>query len=240
MAEDAAVQYFAIVPAAGVGSRMGACATRPKQYLSLLDKTVMEHTLEKLLSEQRLKRIIVVVSQDDSSWQTLPVFQDSRIDVTCGGDERCHSVLNGLEKLSSLCAANDWVLVHDVARPCVLPMDIAKIITELADDQVGGILAIPVNDTIKQVSGRHIVATIDRQLLWRAQTPQMFRYGVLKTALIDGIEKQRTITDEASAVELAGYTPKVVEGAASNLKITRADDLPLAEYYLQREQQQCE
>ncbi len=240
MAEDIAVKYFAVVPAAGVGSRMGASASMPKQYLSLLDKTVMEHTLEKLLSERRLERIVVVVGRDDSAWQALPIFQNPRIDVAYGGDERCHSVLNGLNKLSSTCAANDWVLVHDVARPCVLSTDIAKIMTELADDDVGGVLAIPVSDTIKKVNGRHIDSTIDRQLLWRAQTPQMFRYAVLKAALIDGIEKQRLITDEASAVEFAGHKPKIVEGTASNLKITRTDDLPLAEYYLQREQQRCE
>ncbi|MEH6559319.1 MAG: 2-C-methyl-D-erythritol 4-phosphate cytidylyltransferase [Oceanicoccus sp.] len=240
MTRDIAIKYVAVVPAAGVGSRMGASASLPKQYSLLLDKTVMEHTLEKLLSEPRLERIIVVVGRDDSFWQTLPVFQNPRIDVTYGGDERCHSVLNGLEKLSTLCAASDWVLVHDVARPCILLTDIAKILTELAGDKVGGILAVPVSDTIKQVSGRNIVSTIDRQLLWQAQTPQMFRYDLLRTALINGLEKHCLITDEASAIELAGWQPKIVEGTASNLKITRADDLPLAEYYLQREQQQCE
>ena len=240
MATDDAVKYYAVVPAAGVGRRMGASASLPKQYLSLLDKTVMEHTLEKLLGEQRLERIVVVVGQDDNHWQTLPILQHPRITITTGGDERCHSVVNGLEKLSSLCAANDWILVHDVVRPCVSAMDIAKLINEVADDDVGGILAIPVSDTIKQVSGGHSVATIDRQLLWRAQTPQMFRYDKLHAALIDGLEKQCQLTDEASAIELAGYRPKIVEGTASNLKITRADDLPLAEYYLQREQQECE
>ena len=114
MATDNAVKYYAVVPAAGVGRRMGASASLPKQYLSLFDKTVMEHTLEKLLGEQRLERIVVVVGQDDNHWQTLPILQHPRIAITTGGDERCHSVVNGLEKLSSLCATNDWILVHDV------------------------------------------------------------------------------------------------------------------------------
>ena len=235
MTGDISAKYVAVVPAAGIGRRMGAAMSIPKQYLLLLGKTVMEHTLEKLLSEQRLERIVVVVSQADRHWQALPVFQNPRIAVVYGGAERSHSVLNGLQSLLPLCSSDDWVLVHDVARPCVLPRDIGKMIDELSEDDVGGVLAIQVSDTIKQVDGRHVVATSDRELLWRAQTPQMFRYAMLRSALVDSLDKQSLITDEASAIELAGFSPRIVEGTASNIKITHADDVPLAEYYLQRE-----
>lgn len=226
--------FYAVVPAAGIGSRMAAA--QPKQYLPLLDKTVMEHTLGKLLSEPRLQKIIVAVAAQDNFWPSLDILNHPRIKVIEGGSERSHSVLNGLRYLATLCHGDDWILVHDVARPCISPKDIQKLMRNLATDAVGGILAVPVSDTIKQVEGAYAIAgTVDRRNLWQAQTPQMFRYQLLLDALSNAIDQGLTITDEASAVELAGLVPKVVESSGANIKITRPEDLSLAEYYLQRE-----
>lgn len=233
-----AVNFHAVVPSAGLGRRMGG--DQPKQYLPLLGKTVMEITLEKLLAEPRLQSIVLATSTEDSQWRNLPVLDDQRITVIDGGKERCHSVLNGLSFLSAHYPASDWVLVHDVARPCVAQSDIAKMILQLEDDAVGGILACPVSDTIKQVNeSAEVIATIDRNLLWRAQTPQMFRLGLLLKALTAAIDSQQLVTDEASAIELSGLRPRIVQGSAANIKITRAEDLALAEYYLQREALSC-
>ena len=226
--------YHVIVPAAGVGRRMGGVL--PKQYLPLLGQAVLEHTLSTLLKEIKFQRIIVAVAATDTQWKSLPVFSDSRIEVVEGGGERSQSVLNGLQHLCASCDQNDWVLVHDVARPCITNVDIRRMLEQLSDDAVGGILAIPVSDTIKQLNDSGtIAATIDRSLLWQAQTPQMFRVGLLRSAIQQGLERQEVITDEASAVELAGFSPKVVEGSRTNIKITRPEDLALAEYFLQRE-----
>lgn len=226
--------YYAVVPAAGVGSRMAA--TQPKQYLPLLGKTVLEHTLTKLLSEPRLAKIIVAVAAQDDFWQSLAVLNHPRIEVIEGGRQRSHSVLKGLQHLATFCQADDWVLVHDVARPCIHPRDIQKLMADLSQDAVGGILAVPVSDTIKQVeTAGSIVSTVDRSTLWQAQTPQMFRYQLLLGALSNALDQGLTITDEASAIELAGLVARVVESSGANIKITRPEDLSLAEYYLQRE-----
>ena len=230
-------RVFAVVPAAGVGKRMGASLA--KQYLPLMGKTILEHSLSTLLDVPEITSIIVVVSPVDTQWQTFPVFEDSKITVVHGGEERCHSVLNGLQSLSEECAAEDWVLVHDVARPCVDRADIDRMFSVLRDDNVGGILAVPCTDTIKQVTGQLIDQTVDRELLWRAQTPQMFRYQLLLAAMKTGLGQGLTITDEASAIELAGHSPKVVEGSSKNVKITCPDDLPLAEFYLQNSRSSC-
>lgn len=228
---------FAVVPAAGVGQRMGASLA--KQYLPLMGKTILEHTLSTLLDVSEIKSIVVVVSPVDSHWKTLPVFNDPKITVVDGGEQRSHSVLNGLQALSQECAAEDWVLVHDVARPCVGLAEIDRMFSVLRDDHVGGILAVPCTDTIKQVTAQSIDQTVDRDLLWRAQTPQMFRYQLLLTAMKEGLEQGLTITDEASAIELAGHHPKVIEGSSTNIKITCPDDLPLAEFYLQNSRSSC-
>jgi 2-C-methyl-D-erythritol 4-phosphate cytidylyltransferase len=223
--------FFAVVPAAGIGRRMAA--DLPKQYLLLLGKTVLELTLEKLLSISELQRIIVTTSQGDDRWRDLSVMQDSRVEVVDGGQERSHSVLNGLQHLSQYTLADDWVLVHDVARPCVALEDINRLMSILSDEPVGGILATPVSDTIKKVvDNNEIVTTVDRQLLWRAQTPQMFRFQLLLESLSSGIERGLHITDEASAIELAGFKPKIIESKHANIKITVPEDLRLAEYYL--------
>ena len=232
--EQQPASFYAIVPAAGVGRRMGG--DQPKQYLPLLGKTVLEHTLATLLGEAQLQRIIVAVAAGDTRWHCLSIFDNPRIEVIEGGKERSHSVLNALQYLAATAEPMDWVLVHDVARPCIAVSDIHRMVTQLAEDAVGGILAVPVSDTIKQLNGSGLIATtVDRRDLWQAQTPQMFRLELLREALSAALAKQQQITDEASAIELAGFSPKVVEGSRRNIKITRPEDLSLAEYYLQRE-----
>lgn len=227
-------KFFAVVPAAGVGRRMGG--EMPKQYLSLCGRSIVEQTLNKLLCVSNLEKIIVAVSAADDHWTSLAVASHPRIVKVIGGRERSDSVLNGLVHLSTFANESDWVLVHDVARPCVAVNDIQRMMQHLSDHKVGGILAIPVNDTLKRVNGVAIEATVDRLQLWQAQTPQMFRLGMLRDALSRAVCDGVTVTDEASAIERAGYYPVVVEGSNSNIKITRPEDLPLADYYFSRQQ----
>ena len=222
---------YAVVPAAGVGTRVGS--ELPKQYLSIAGKTIIEHTLEKLLAEPRLQRIVVSLNANDEYWRSLDVFKQARIETVAGGSERSDSVLNGLQHLSAAANPDDWVLVHDVARPCVSLNDISDLISKVQHHKVGGILAQPVSDTIKQVDDNaEITATIDRNMLWRAQTPQMFRIDPLLQALEQALAEGIPVTDEASAMELVGCAPLIIPGTQSNIKITCADDLALADYYL--------
>lgn len=228
---------WVVIPAAGVGKRMRA--NKPKQYLRLLNKTVLEHTLNCFLNHQLIAGIVVVVSDGDEYWSgiTLPAT-DKAMHLASGGSERMHSVLNGLQLLDKLGVERDtWILVHDAARPCLTQAEITKLIYELQHDSVGGILALPVRDTMKrekETTGK-ILHTENREGLWHALTPQMFRLGMLEQALSQGIKESLSITDEASAMEAAGYQPKLVEGLASNLKITRASDMPLAEFFLTKQ-----
>ncbi len=225
-------RYSAVVPAAGAGKRFGSAT--PKQYLSLHNATIIEHSLHLLLSIERLERIVVAVNADDKRWRDLAVFSDPRIEVTNGGDERCHSVLNGLRHLQQKYGGSEWVLVHDVARPCCLRSDIEKLVQQLEHHPVGGILAVPASDTIKRVdSTRQIEETVDRSWLWQAQTPQLFRMRLLLDALNHCIGMGMAVTDEAQAIEALGWQAQVVEGARSNIKITRPEDLALAEFFLQ-------
>lgn len=223
--------YWVIVPAAGVGSRMGA--DKPKQYLTLNGKTILEHTLERLLQLPQLKGIVVVVHPLDSYWSTLPVFNHEKIRVIEGGKERCDSVLNGLDTLDEYMQPLDWVMVHDAARPCVDLRDIEELVEKLEEHLVGGILGVPVSDTVKRLNDNYgIEETVDRRVLWQAQTPQMFRYGILSRSLRSALQQDITITDEASAVESAGYVPLMVEGRRDNIKVTRPEDIPMAELIL--------
>ena len=223
-------RHWAVVPAAGKGARMGA--DRPKQYLELAGRTVLEHTLARLLAEPRIAGIVVALAVDDAYARSLLAGLGPRVHATVGGAERCHSVLNGLDALPEAAAA-DWVLVHAAARPCLRADDLGRLIAELASDPCGGILAVPVRDTLKRCAadGR-IEHTVDRERLWHALTPQMFRVGILREALRAALAAARIVTDEAQAIELAGHVPRVVEGHADNIKITRPEDLPLAEHYL--------
>jgi len=223
--------YWAVVPAAGVGKRMGA--EIPKQYLEISGKPVLQHTLERLLAFPLLQKIVVALSPTDPYWPELPVSSDPRIAVVAGGRERADSVLAGLLGLAGIAADGDWVLVHDAARPCLRESDLHTLVKTLAKDAVGGILALPSHDTLKKVEAGKIVQTLNRSAIWRALTPQMFRYQLLRDALSQALERGIEITDEASAVEACGFTPKVVEGRSDNIKITRPEDLALAAFFLE-------
>lgn len=230
---DSKPQYWCIVPAAGVGRRMGA--DHPKQYLSLLDKTVCEHTLLRLLSVPGISKVVVCVSPEDTWWPKLSLKDDPRIVAVDGGKERCDSVLNGLHYLRTLAADSDWVLVHDVARPCVRVTDIETLIGQAGAHSCGGILATPVRDTLKRAdASQEIADTVDRSQMWQALTPQMFKVGELTHALESALAEGVTITDEASAIEWAGGKPLLVEGHPDNIKITHPNDLSLALLFLKQ------
>lgn len=218
----------AIVPAAGIGSRMGADC--PKQYLTLAGKTILEHTLGCLLSHPAIARVIVALAPHDGWFEQLAVAADPRILRVEGGIERAYSVLNALHV-----AQGKWVLVHDAARPCLTHEDLdALIASAMACD--GAILGSRVRDTMKRTDGAgNIVATVEREQLWHALTPQMFPASTLKRALEEGLALGALITDEASAMERAGFTVKMVEGRADNIKVTRPEDLSLAELFLQQQ-----
>ena len=221
-----------MVPAAGVGKRMNA--DRPKQYLELAGKTVIEHTLLRLLSANVFTAVAVAISKEDPYWPELEVSGHEQVITADGGKERADSVLSALKSIRDLASDEDWVLVHDAARPCITATDINLLIDTLRADEVGGILALSSHDTLKDVQGKNIVGTLDRSHIWRALTPQMFKYGSLKNAL-EIAEGNPAITDEASALELQGLQPKIVEGRPDNIKITRPEDLALAQFYMEHQ-----
>ena len=217
--------FWVVIPAAGIGSRMRA--DRPKQYLQLAGQTILEHTLHCFLDHPQLSGLVLSLAADDPFWPTLACANDPRIQRADGGAERADSVLAGLLRLLELGAQpEDWVLVHDAARPNLARSDLDLLLAELADDGVGGLLAVPARDTLKRVGADGRVAeTVDRSLIWQAYTPQMFRFAALHQALADALVAGVAVTDEASALEWAGQAPKLVEGRADNLKITRPEDL---------------
>lgn len=222
---------WAVVPAAGVGRRMGSEV--PKQYLKLQGRRVIEHTLQRLLDHPRIERVYVALSADDGYWDACDFAADPRVFRVAGGEERCHSVLHALRELRTAADPDDWVLVHDAARPCLSAGDLEQLITTLKDHPVGGLLGVPVQDTLKRISAQGEVGeTVPRSDLWLAYTPQMFRLSLLTGALEQALQKGQLVTDDASALELAGYSPLMVEGHAGNIKITRASDLALAAFYL--------
>jgi len=225
---------WAVIPAAGVGSRMQA--DRPKQYLQLENKTVLEHTLDCFLHNPLIAGTCIALGDHDEYWQALAFeSQDTLIKVQ-GGQERCHSVFNALLHLMPIADQNDWVLVHDAARPCLRDDDITHLIQSLQYDETGGLLAIPVRDTMKRANADdEVIETLDRESLWHALTPQMFRLGVLFAAIKKALDNNQLITDEASAIELAGLYPRLIEGHSDNIKITRPDDLQLARFLLQQQ-----
>ena len=214
-----------VVPAAGASRRVGGSI--PKQYLELCGRTVLEHTLRTLLDGPGISGGIVALGEGDPFWTTIPAALRARVRTTTGGRERCHSVLAGLQALDA--NDDDWVLVHDAARPCLDPADLARLMDACRADPVGGLLALPVADTLKRAGedGR-VAATVPRERLWRAQTPQMFRHGLLLRALTSAIEAGETPSDEAAAIERAGSKPLLVEGSPFNIKITQAADLEFA------------
>jgi 2-C-methyl-D-erythritol 4-phosphate cytidylyltransferase len=219
-------RYYALVPAAGSGSRLGEAL--PKQYRSLAGRPLIRHALAALCGFARLERVFVVLAPDDAhwaqhDWSDLGAGLET---LRCGGATRAESVLNGLRAISHRVAADDWIMVHDAARPCLTRAHLEALVREAGDDEVGAILAVPVADTLKRAvaQGGRIAATLPREGLWQAQTPQMFRHSLLQRAL----EDCREVTDEASAIERLGLRPRLVAADASNLKVTYPLDLHLA------------
>ena len=225
------VKFWAVVPAAGIGSRMQADI--PKQYLKINNKCILEYTLECFYSHPKIAGVVVVLAADDPHWSKLSVAGNARVMTAPGGAERFNSVLNGLRCLLQLAAEDDWVLVHDAVRPCLHHDDIDRLISELNGHPVGGLLAVPVRDTLKRVSDTgEVTETVDRSGLWHALTPQMFRLAMLAEAITQAVDGDSMITDEAQAMELCGHRPLAVPGRADNIKITHRGDLPLAELFL--------
>jgi 2-C-methyl-D-erythritol 4-phosphate cytidylyltransferase len=204
-------------------------AERPKQYVELAGRTLLEWAIAPLLAQEAIERVVVALAAHDPYWSENSLAREPRVSTTIGGAERADSVRAALSALARDAHADDWVLVHDAARPCLSAHDVAQLIDALANDDVGGLLATPVVDTLKRADDQGFVAeTVSRTGLWRALTPQMFRYGVLDRALNAAVERGVTVTDEAQAVELLGLRAKLVEGDADNLKITMPPDLERA------------
>lgn len=221
-------RLWVVIPAAGCGRRMGS-AQRPKQYLELAGRTVIEWALAPFLRLERCERIVMVLAREDAHWTSLALNQHPRVLRAPGGDERAHSVAEGLRALEGLAGPEDWVLVHDAARPCLSDEDLLHLIAALADDPVGGLLATRVVDTLKKADDAgYVAATLSRESLWRAMTPQMFRFGVLQRALSQSLQQGLCPTDEAQAVEMLGLRPKLIAGHVDNIKITTLADLEQA------------
>jgi len=220
--------FYALVPAAGFGARMGQAL--PKQYLTLAGQPMIYHALATLCANPEIHTVFVVLAADDAHWKTFDwsSFGDKLQPLFCGGQTRAESVLNGL--LASELELEDWVLVHDAARPCLSAVQLTRLLDELRNDDVGGLLAVPVADTLKRGDAmQRVEYTESRVGLWQAQTPQMFRTGLLLHAL----ETAPTVTDESSAVEALGLFPKLVSGDSTNFKVTYPQDMQLAELLLQ-------
>jgi 2-C-methyl-D-erythritol 4-phosphate cytidylyltransferase len=214
-------------------------ADRPKQYLQLRGRPILVRTLERLGSFPGLRGMLVGVAADDAYWPTLNLNMTTLLGTYIGGSERAITVLNGLRALAEYADSNDWVLVHDAARPCVRHADILALLAAVEGHRDGGLLAVPVSDTLKRADRAGCVEeTVARAGLWRALTPQVFRLDALtqaiERALRDGVE----VTDEASAMEHDGAHPRLVHGHADNIKITVPDDLALAEMFLQAQERE--
>ncbi|HQZ45031.1 MAG TPA: 2-C-methyl-D-erythritol 4-phosphate cytidylyltransferase [Usitatibacteraceae bacterium] len=225
-------KIFALVPAAGQGTRLGDAL--PKQYLPIAGRPMMFHALEALAAVSRIDHVIAILSPLDRhwgahDWSELP---DKVEALFAGGASRGKTVANALSLLEGRAQAEDWVLVHDAARPCLAKSLVEQFLDEVGDDPVGGLLAMPLADTLKRgEETMRVVETIPRAGLWRAQTPQMFRYGLLRR----GLARETEVTDESQAVEALGQMPRIVQGEAANLKVTFADDIALAEMVLARQ-----
>lgn len=224
-----------IVPAAGIGRRMRAEC--PKQYLQLQSRFILDITLSRLLDSLSFDGCMVPLNASDQWWSETEASQDSRISTCPGGEERADSVLSALRALENVADPEDWVLVHDAARPCVHPQDLETLVATVESHPVGGLLAAPVADTLKRGGlgvVPEVVETVDRKTLWRALTPQMFRFGLLVDALEHALEQGLSVTDESSALEFSGKMPVLVEGRPDNIKVTVPADLELAGFLLSR------
>jgi 2-C-methyl-D-erythritol 4-phosphate cytidylyltransferase len=222
-------RFFGLIPAAGTGTRIGDVT--PKQYLALAGKPMLAHAIAALAADARIEAIVVVVAANDTRWRDIDAPAHVEF-VAAGGVSRFVSVRNGLRALATRAHADDWVLVHDAARPCLSAPELASLIDALQDDDVGGLLALPLADTLKQAQAQRVERTLPRGGLWRAQTPQMFRHGVLLEACDRVRAGDDEPTDEAMAIERCGLRPRLVAGAATNIKVTHAADRTLAEAIL--------
>jgi len=232
---------WAIVPAAGIGKRMQSAT--PKQYLALNDRPVIEHTVNVLLQNENISGLVIALQADDSYWSYINIHSQKTLLRTIGGKERADSVLNAINELfnhEGFDPDTDWVMVHDAVRPCLRQQDIDNLVSEVGEDDNGGLLALSVRDTMKRQHANALPAvvdtTVERENLWHALTPQYFPANSLKNALQKAQQGKLNITDESSAMELAGFSPKLVEGHEDNIKITRPDDLRLASLYLQSQE----
>ena len=231
------VRYWAVIPAAGIGTRMQT--EMPKQYLSINGKAILDYTLNRFCSHPKITGVVLVLAEHDHGWQQLENSSHAKIILAQGGVERCHSVLNGLRALTKLANPEDWVLVHDAVRPCLREQDVNCLFNELTEHTVGGLLGVPVHDTMKRVNKQssEVCKTIERDGLWHAFTPQMFRLNVLTASLEKTLAEHLLVTDEAQAVERYGLRPMLIEGHPDNIKVTHPIDLALAELYLSRQRQ---
>jgi 2-C-methyl-D-erythritol 4-phosphate cytidylyltransferase len=223
------MRYFLVIPAAGSGRRFSSQV--PKQYAALAGSTVMEHALASFEADPDCAGIVVAVAADDALWPAVAARRPRLVETTEGGEQRAHSVRNALRALAGRARDDDWIMVHDAARPCFCAADLAVLKRDLESHKVGGLLAIPLADTLKRAGDAtppEVAATLDRSGLWRAATPQMFRFGALLSALDAALAAGRIPTDEAQAIEWAGFKPRLVTGRADNIKVTTADDLALA------------
>jgi len=222
------ISFSVVIPAAGIGKRVGADI--PKQYLSVLDKNIIEHSITPFLEHQDIHKIVVSISKEDTWFRSLSVAKHAKVSIVEGGKERVDSVLNALKVLPS----DEYILVHDAARPCLQVDDINKLINHAKKNNSGAMLAYRVRDTMKRTDqNKQIKNTVDRENLWHALTPQMFNNQQLITA-ITSIQDQHLITDEASAIELNKGKVTIIEGRSDNLKVTQSEDLLLAEFYLSK------
>jgi 2-C-methyl-D-erythritol 4-phosphate cytidylyltransferase len=230
---------WVIVPAAGIGRRMGA--ERPKQYLELAGRPVLGHVLHRFAQLPQVAALVAALHPEDRYWDSLDKPPHLKLRTVEGGAERRHSVYNALTALEDQADDQDWVLVHDAARPCIRMSDVSRLLRDIERHPAGGLLALPVSDTVKRVDdSAQVEATVDRSRLWRAQTPQVFRYGLLKAALHRALAENRAVTDESQAMELAGHRPLLAAGSVDNIKITDMQDMKFAELYLQLQAQEAE
>jgi len=219
-------QFIVVVPAAGVGKRM--LSSCPKQYLTIKNKTILEHTVQRLLSHENITHIVLALGENDEYFPSTSLANNENVTCVIGGKERVDSVLAGLKRVNQ-----PWVLVHDAARPCVRHHDLTQLIRYCLEQDHGGILASPVRDTMKQASNKQLVeSTLERSQMWHALTPQMYKTAELTTAITSALAQGIAITDESSAMEALGYVSGLVSASSDNIKITQPEDLFLAEFIL--------
>ena len=229
---------WAVLPAAGIGRRMGSSI--PKQYLSIDGAPLILHSLRRLSAVKKIEKIVVVIHPEDSRWAELEksIKEEfgNRIITVMGGDERYQSVLNGLTALTEFAGKDDWVLVHDAVRPCVRTSDIENLIQKVSLHSIGGLLGSPVDNTLKRVDKElTVIETVDRESYWNALTPQMFRFALLKESIQTVVVSGEQVTDEAAAMEVAGFKPIMIAGQKDNIKITVEADLVLASQILKNQ-----